>query len=32
VEWSPSAEQIAAHPEWTHERARPFFLLIRANV
>jgi SAM-dependent methyltransferase len=27
-EWSPSLEQVAAHPEWAKERARPFFLLM----
>ncbi|MGE0750172.1 MAG: class I SAM-dependent methyltransferase [Variibacter sp.] len=31
-EWSPSAAQVAAHPEWVSERARPFFLLMRASV
>jgi ubiquinone/menaquinone biosynthesis C-methylase UbiE len=30
-EWAPSAEQIAAHPEWANERQRPPFLLIAAT-
>ncbi len=28
IEWGPSAEQVAAHPDWVHERQRPFFLLV----
>lgn len=27
-EWSPTDEQLAAHPEWAEERDRPMFLLI----
>jgi SAM-dependent methyltransferase len=27
-EWGPSREQIAMHPEWADERARPSFLLM----
>lgn len=30
-EFGPSAEQIAAHPEWAVERERPMFLLVRAG-
>jgi len=30
-EWGPSAEQIAAHPEWANERQRPPFLLVAAR-
>jgi SAM-dependent methyltransferase len=30
-EWGPSAEQIAAHPEWKNERQRPPFLLVSAR-
>ncbi len=30
IEWGPSAEQIAARPEWSLERHRPPFLLISA--
>jgi SAM-dependent methyltransferase len=30
-EWGPSAEQIAAHPQWADERQRPPFLLIAAE-
>jgi SAM-dependent methyltransferase len=30
-EWGPSAEQIAAHPEWTDEVQRPPFLLVAAR-
>lgn len=30
-EWGPTAEQIAAHPEWSVERHRPMFLLIAAH-
>jgi SAM-dependent methyltransferase len=30
-EWSPSASQIAAEPDWSVERERPFFLLISCN-
>lgn len=32
VEWGPDAEQIARHPEWARERARPFFLLVSARA
>jgi SAM-dependent methyltransferase len=31
VEWSPSPEQIASHPEWTDEVERPPFLLVAAR-
>jgi SAM-dependent methyltransferase len=31
VEWGPSDEQIAAHPDWAKERHRPLFLLIAAR-
>ncbi len=27
-EWGPSAEQVAAHPDWANERQRPSFLLV----
>jgi SAM-dependent methyltransferase len=30
-EWSPSLEQVATHPEWARERARPFFLLMACS-
>jgi cytochrome bd-type quinol oxidase subunit 1 len=30
-EWGASAEQIAAHPEWTDEDQRPPFLLVAAR-
>jgi SAM-dependent methyltransferase len=30
-EWGPTAEQIAAHPEWADERQRPPFLLVAAR-
>jgi len=30
-EWAPTAEQVAAHPEWADERLRPPFLLIAAD-
>ncbi len=30
-EWGPSAEQIAAHPEWADEAQRPPFLLVAAR-
>lgn len=30
-EWGPTADQIAAHPEWVNERERPPFLLISAQ-
>ena len=30
-EWGPSAEQIAAHPDWAVERERPMFLLVAAH-
>ncbi|KAJ5248920.1 hypothetical protein N7468_000371 [Penicillium chermesinum] len=26
IEWSPSLEDIAEHPDWAHQRHRPFFL------
>ncbi|MBS0548363.1 MAG: class I SAM-dependent methyltransferase [Proteobacteria bacterium] len=29
-EWGPTDAQIAAHPEWAHERQRPPFLLVSA--
>ena len=31
VEWGPSAEQVAAHPEWANEAQRPPFLLVAAQ-
>lgn len=31
VEWSPSLEDVAEHPEWAQERHRPYFLLISAE-
>jgi ubiquinone/menaquinone biosynthesis C-methylase UbiE len=31
VEWGPSREQIAAHPEWADEVERPAFLLVAAR-
>jgi hypothetical protein len=31
VEPMPTAEQIAEHPEWVHERKRPTFLLASAR-
>jgi SAM-dependent methyltransferase len=31
VEWGPSPEQIAAHPEWADEVERPSFLLVAAR-
>jgi SAM-dependent methyltransferase len=31
VEWGPSPEQIAAHPEWADEVERPPFLLVAAR-
>lgn len=31
VEWSPSDEDLTAHPEWTEERDRPMFLLLAAH-
>jgi SAM-dependent methyltransferase len=31
VEWAPSPEQIAAHPEWADEVERPPFLLVAAR-
>jgi SAM-dependent methyltransferase len=30
VEWRPSAEQIAANPEWSDEAERPAFLIVAA--
>ncbi len=30
-EWGPTAEQIAAHPDWADERQRPPFLLVSAR-
>jgi len=30
VEWGPSADDLAAHPDWRHEVQRPAFLLIGA--
>lgn len=31
-DWAPSEEDIAAHPEWSVERHRPFFLLLVAEA
>jgi SAM-dependent methyltransferase len=31
VEWGPSPEQVAAHPEWAPEVERPPFLLMRCH-
>lgn len=31
-DWAPSDEDIAANPEWSVERHRPFFLLISAEA
>ncbi|AGB72182.1 hypothetical protein [Rhizobium tropici] len=31
-EWSPSDEDLAAHPEWAIERERPMFLLISTRT
>jgi SAM-dependent methyltransferase len=31
-DWAPSEEDIAAHPEWSVERHRPFFLLLAAEA
>ena len=31
VEWGPTAEEVAAHPERADDRHRPWFLLIRAT-
>lgn len=31
AEWSPSADQIAAHPDWAAEAERPYFLLLAAR-
>ena len=31
VEWGPSPDQIAAHPEWADEIERPPFLLVAAH-
>jgi SAM-dependent methyltransferase len=28
IEWAPSPQQVAAEPDWAHERERPFFLLM----
>jgi SAM-dependent methyltransferase len=30
-EWAPSLEQIAAHPDWAHERERPPFLIVACD-
>jgi SAM-dependent methyltransferase len=30
-DWAPSEKDIAAHPEWSVERHRPFFLLLAAE-
>lgn len=30
-DWAPSLEDVATHPEWAHERHRPYFLLISAE-
>ena len=32
VEWGPSAEQLAAHPEWEADAVRPAFLLVAAQA
>jgi SAM-dependent methyltransferase len=32
VEWGPSHDQVAAHPEWKKERERPFFLLMGCDI
>ena len=31
-EWGPTAEQVAAHPEWAVERERPPFMLVAAQA
>ncbi len=31
IEWAPSPEQIAEHPDWANERQRPFFLLVACD-
>lgn len=31
-EWGPTEEQMAAHPDWMHERQRPPFLLVAADT
>ncbi|KAJ5891034.1 uncharacterized protein N7473_007262 [Penicillium subrubescens] len=31
-DWAPSEEDVAAHPEWSVERHRPFFLLLAAEA
>jgi SAM-dependent methyltransferase len=31
-DWAPSKEDITAHPEWSVERHRPFFLLLAAEA
>jgi ubiquinone/menaquinone biosynthesis C-methylase UbiE len=31
IEWGPSPQQIAAHPEWADEVERPAFLLVAAR-
>ena len=31
VEPVPDEQQIARHPEWIHERRRPFCLVVRAR-
>lgn len=30
-DWAPSKEDVLDHPEWAHERHRPYFLLISAQ-
>jgi len=30
-DWGPSAEHLAAHPEWEEERHRPMFMLLSAR-
>lgn len=32
VEWGPTIEQLATHPEWAGERDRPAFLLLAARA
>lgn len=31
IEWGPTAEQLAAHPEWAVEGLRPPFLIVAAE-
>lgn len=31
VEWAPSLEDLAAHPDWAGERERPPFLLVACD-